>query len=145
MLHKFLIFFITAFVIFGCTGNLLRDLADKNSDDALLFDAKTAVNAQDYDTAIDILTNQLSSSAKLKVEARETLSGAYAGKCGLNFLDFVQGLADATSGSAFVLASSPFVGKAVDSAYCLLSLQTLDLIGPTASRTIDQKRKHSDQ
>ena len=114
------------FLVLGCTGNVLRELADKNTDDALLFDAKTAVNTQNYDEAINILTLRLSSSGQLKSEARSILASAYAGKCGLNFLEFVDGLAAAPTGSAFSLVSSPFVGIAVDSTYCLQSLQTLE-------------------
>lgn len=127
---------IGAFV--GCNGNLYKEMANKNADDALIFDAKTAVNAQDYDNAINILTNQLSANGKIKTEARETLASAYAGKCGLNFVNYVNALAAANSGSAFQLAAAPFIGLAVNSNYCLMSLQTLDLIGTNATRTTDQ-------
>ncbi len=137
MLKRFFAF-ITVFFLFSCTGNLLRDMADQDTDDALIFDAQTAVNAQDYDTAIDILTNKLSSSGQVKEQARELLASAYAGKCGLNFIDFTDGLANSTSGSAFTLSAQPFVGVAVSSTFCLSSLQTLDLIGPTEQRTVDQ-------
>ena len=126
-------------VFAGCNGNLYGELADKNSDDALIFDAKTAVNAQDYDSAITILTVQLSANGQLKTPAREVLASAYAGKCGLNFVNYVDALAAATSGSAFQLAAAPFIGLAVDSNYCLMSLYTLDLIGPNALQ------RHSDQ
>ena len=125
-------------LIHGCSVNVLRELADKSSDEALLYDAQSAVNRQEYDAAIDIITNRLGVAAQQSVEAREVLSSAYAGKCGLNFLEFVEGLADATSGTAFQLASAPFVGRPVESQYCLMSLQTLDLIGTTAQRTVDQ-------
>lgn len=134
----FRIILVSVFLLPGCTGNFMRELADKNSDEALLYDAKTALNNQDYDEAINILTIRLSASGQQNNEARAVLAGAYAGKCGLNFLEFVDGLAAATSGSAFTMISSPFVGEVVDSPYCLLSLQTLDLIGPTESRTNDQ-------
>jgi hypothetical protein len=94
----------------GCSANFLKELADKNSDDAIIYDAQKAVNELNYDSAIDLLTVKLSAVGKTKVLARETLASAYAGKCGLNFIDFVDGLASATSGSAFVLVSSAFVG-----------------------------------
>lgn len=122
----------------GCSANFLKELADKNSDDAIIYDAQKAVNEQNYDSAIDLLTVKLSAAGQAKVPARETLASAYAGKCGLNFIDFVDGLANASSGSAFVLVSSAFVGTAVQPSYCLQSLQTLDLLGPTESRSTDQ-------
>lgn len=122
----------------GCSANFLKELADKNSDDAIIYDAQKAVNEQNYDSAIDLLTVKLSAAGQTKVLARETLASAYAGKCGLNFISFVDGLAAATAGSAFVLVSSPFVGFVVQPSFCLQSLQTLDLIGPTEARTLDQ-------
>ena len=124
--------------IAGCSQNLMRDFSDANSDDALIYNAKSEVNAQNYQVAIDILTNQLSAAGKTKVSARETLASAYAGKCGLNFINYMDSISTATTGSAMYLAAHPFVGVAVDSASCLLALQTLDLIGSTATRTTDQ-------
>lgn len=118
----------------GCSKNILNELADKNTDDALLFDARTYVNAQNYQAAIDIIMLQMSAGARAKTDAREVLASAYAGKCGLNFIDYTDRLAKASSGSAFVLVSSPFVGVAVNPPSCLQSLQTLDLIGTTATR-----------
>jgi hypothetical protein len=132
--YKPYLFFIFLFFA-GCSDNIFREMADKDTDEALLYDAKTAVNHQDYDSAIDIINNRLGVSARQKTEAREVLASAYAGKCGLNFIDFVDGLTNATSGTAFQLASSPFVGRPVATDYCLQSLQTLDLIGTTAQRT----------
>lgn len=129
---------MTIFLLMSCSQNLLSELDSKTTDDALLFDAQTAVNAQRYQDAITIVTAQVSSAGQQRVEAREILANAYAGKCGLNFIDYTDSLANATNGSAFVLAATPFVGRVVDPASCLTSLQTLDLIGPTASRNVNQ-------
>jgi hypothetical protein len=127
---------IILFIFFsGCSNNILSELADKDTDEALLFDARESVNAQDYDNAIAIITTQMSSGGSQKAEAREVLASAYAGKCGLNFIDFTDRLAQATSGTMFELVSSPFIQVEVDPASCLQSLQTLDLIGTTATRT----------
>ena len=133
---SFLIFVFA--VTAGCSLNILKELADRDADAAVIYDAQKAVNEQRYDDAINLLTVTLSSAGREKIEARETLSSAYAGKCGLNFVNFVDGLANASSGSAFVLVSSAFVGTPVQPNFCLQSLQTLDLIGPTESRTNDQ-------
>jgi len=110
----------------------------KNSDDALLYNAEMAVNAQAYDSAISIITQKVSGAGQQKNLAREILASAYAGKCGLNFIDYTQALAAATTGSAFVRLATPFVGKVVSPASCLTSLQTLDLIGSKAQRTLNQ-------
>lgn len=136
---KFLITIFAAVTFFlSCTQNILSEFGAKNSDDALLFDAQIAVNAQLYDNAISIITQRVSASAQQTTRAREILASGYAGKCGLNFLDYVSRLSAAVSGSTFVLVSSPFVAVAVSPDSCLTALQTLDLIGTNAQRTINQ-------
>ncbi len=119
----------------SCSQNVFSELGSKSSDEALLFDAKSAVNAQDYQTAIDIITLKMSAFSQNKADAKEVLASGYAGKCGLNFINFVNALSTATSGSAFKLVSVPFVGVVVDPASCLTALNTLESIGPTGMRT----------
>lgn len=125
-------------VLASCSANLFSELGSKKTDDALLYEAQKAVNEQRYDDAVNIITNQLSATIQQTVEAREILASAYGGKCGLNFAEYVEGLSAATSGSIFVLMSSPFVGQAVDPTSCLTALQTLDAIGTNAQRTTSQ-------
>ncbi len=119
-------------------NNLFSEMTNKSTDQALLFDAQTAINYQQYDNAINILTVKLSLSAQQSIAARELLASGYAGKCGLNFLDYTNRLASTPLGSAFKIMSAPFVGVAVNPGACLSSLQTLDLIGPKTQRTVNQ-------
>ncbi|OFZ31516.1 MAG: hypothetical protein A2622_02730 [Bdellovibrionales bacterium RIFCSPHIGHO2_01_FULL_40_29] len=104
----------------------------------MLIEAKDAINALNYSGAITILTTQVSASSQAKLEFKEALASAYAGQCGLNFASFVNGLASATSGSAFRLVMNPFVGVVVDSPSCLQSLNLMETIGTTESRTTNQ-------
>lgn len=129
----FLILFLTS-----CNGNLYSEIASSNPDDVFLIQAKAAINALDYITAIQILTVQVTPGAQQKANFKETLASAYAGKCGLNFAGFITGLANATTGSAFKLVMTPFVGIPVDPASCLLSLNLMQSIGATAARTANQ-------
>lgn len=126
------------FLISSCTNNILSEFGSRNSDEALLFDAQTAINAQQYDEAVNIITQRVSASGQVTTKAREILASAYAGQCGLNFVEYTTGLSEATSGSTFVLVSSPFVGIAVSPGSCLSALQTLDLIGANTERTANQ-------
>ncbi|MEQ1723101.1 MAG: hypothetical protein ABL930_07980 [Pseudobdellovibrio sp.] len=131
------IFSVIFFIMSCAQNNLFSEMASKNSDDALLFDAQVAVNQQRYDDAIAIVLS-MSALAQTNVATREVLASGYAGKCGLNFLDYTGRLAAANTGSAFHLMSDPFVGVAVSPADCLTSLQTIDLIGTKAQRTLNQ-------
>jgi hypothetical protein len=119
----------------SCSGNIFSELGSKSSDDALFFDAKAAVDSQQYQSAIDIITLKMSVGAQAQTNVKEVLASGYAGKCGLNFINFVNSLATTVSGSAMILVSKPFVGVVVDPASCLKALQTLDTIGTTAQRT----------
>ncbi len=134
----FTIIFAMLILLQGCSQNILSEFGSKNSDEALLFDAQAAVNAQQYDNAISIVTQRVSASGQQSTRAREILASGYAGKCGLNFIDYVTSLADSVSGSTFVLVSSPFVTVSVSPDSCLSALQTLDLIGTNAQRTTNQ-------
>lgn len=130
---------LAALLIFeSCGVNVLSEFGAKNSDEALYFDAQTAVNAQRYDDAITIITTRVSASGQQTTRARELLASGYAGKCGLNFVDYITKLSTAVSGSTFVLVSTPFVALSVAPDFCLTALQTLDLIGTNAQRTINQ-------
>lgn len=124
--------------VFGCSQNLLTELGSKSSDEALLVDAQKAVNAQEYQSAIDIITQKLSSSGQQKTLAKEILASGYAGKCGLNFADFVTSLSNAGAVSAFKMVSKPFVGRVVDPQSCLTALTTLGTIGNFTNRTNNQ-------
>lgn len=119
-------------------ANLLDGLSSKTTDDYLIIEAEEANNAQSYDVAIDILINQISNSAKSTVKVKELLANAYAGKCGLNFVQYTTDLANSTTGSAFEIVMTPFVGAVVTPSYCYLALQTMDTIGTELQRTDNQ-------
>ncbi|MBC7465101.1 MAG: hypothetical protein H7256_03850 [Bdellovibrio sp.] len=123
---------------FGCSKNVFKDSAATDSDQSLLVDAKQAVNAFDYQTAIDIITLKMTATGQAQVSTKDVLASAYAGKCGLNFVLYLNSLSHATSGTAFKLMMTPFVGIAADPASCLQSLTTLQAIGTTAQRTSNE-------
>ena len=128
---------IFLFILSNCS-NAFKDLASSDKDTELLIQAKANINSFSYASAINILTVQVSAGSQAKIEYRETLASAYAGKCGLNFASFVSSLSTSTSGSAFSLVMKPFVGLDVDPASCLLALNTMQLIGDTPTRNINQ-------
>lgn len=122
----------------SCSENVFSNMSSKTTDEALLNDARTALNNQDYQGAINIILNDLSPEAQAKTEAKELLAGGYAGRCGLNFLSFIDSLSNASTGTAFALTAVPFVGVTVDPPSCLLALSTMESIAPAVSRTLSQ-------
>ncbi len=135
--EKFLLKLSFLFLISSCS-NVFKDIASRDADESLLIEAQADINSLNYQAAIDILTLKVSAGSKAKTQFRETLAIAYAGKCGLNFASFVNSLSTATTGSAFSLVEKPFIGQLVDPASCLLSANTMELIGPTAGRTLNE-------
>lgn len=140
MIRNFTTVFLKMFLIFllSSCSNVLKDVASNDKDTELLIEAKANINALSYQAAIDTLTLKVSAGSKTKIEFRETLASAYAGKCGLNFATFVNSLSTASAGSAFTLVLKPFVGLVVDPASCVLALNTMELIGTTQTRTTNQ-------
>lgn len=139
------VFFRLIFVIitlsvagFSCSRNILTDASSKTTDADYLLLAKQALNAEKYDEAILFITQKMTAGGQSQVESREVLASSYAGKCGLNFINYTNALSQQATGSAFKILMMPFVGKAVSPQDCKTSLNTMELIGSTSERTQNQ-------
>ncbi len=124
----------------SCTGsNLYKDLAsNKESDEALFEDAQKLIDGGDYTAAISKLR---STTAAFQAESRtkESLAGAYAARCGMEFLPFVRNLTGGTSAGLFKLAMNGFVGvDTANYADCQAAETLIEGIGPIGSRTQSQ-------
>ena len=138
MKKSFLYLMLFSFLINSCGPNALNGLGSQTSDEYYIEAATKANNNQLYDEALDILLNKLSPTARAAVPAVELLASAYAGKCGFNFINYVEALADSSSGTAFGVVMAPFVGVTISPSFCLLSLQTMDTLGAPGARTANQ-------
>ena len=97
-------------ILASCGGNFLKNVSIKITAETLLEDAKLALDASDYTTAITKLeTMKVDYNASyltcktdegVRTCPREILAGAYAGRCGLNFFTFVSSLSSGGSSSA---------------------------------------------
>lgn len=110
-LIRFLQLIIVATSVLSCTGaNIYQDLAsNKESDAALYEDAQKLIDDGDYTGAIaKILSTTTAFQADTRV--KESLAGAYAARCGMEFLPFVTNLTGGSSSGLFTLAMNGFVG-----------------------------------
>lgn len=135
-MKKFIFLFIC--LPLACSQNFLQDLSSIDPDEDYYAKAMAALNDQSYDQAISIINDHITPFGQSAPKVRELLSSAYAGKCGLNFLDYTKKLSEQNSGSAMRNLMMPFVQVMVDPASCRTALQTMELIGPTESRTQNQ-------
>lgn len=148
--NKIIFISIFYFLIFisGCGGNLFQLTAKKDTSEAIYQDARASLNNLDYDTAITKLVELQTkdSSFYLKCEKvdgvktcpREDLAGAYASKCGLNFVTFVSALTSST-GSPFAFFMSKFTSIDVIPSQCYEAQKVIESFSTSsASRTTEQ-------
>lgn len=121
---------------FGCS-NVLESSARKTTDDAYYEDATKAVNNSRWDDAI-VAFEKLSANYINQPKIRMHYAGALAGKCGLNFIEFVQAL-KGSSASIFKFAMNAWTGKTISPAHCLLAEKQIRQIWTTNTASADQK------
>lgn len=105
-------------VLTGCS-NIFSPVSNKETDEARYEDAMKAIDNQDYATAVTKLES-LPTSYQGQTSFKETLAGAYAGKCGLNFIDYfvALGSADLTGSTFFKFFMNGFTQKVVSPDDC---------------------------
>lgn len=135
MTKKYIIFL---FIFSACQQNLFENASSVGADDKYYNDALAALNAESYEESISIVTTKISAPAQAATKVRELLASAYAGRCGLNFIDYTDKLSQQSSGSALQIVMFPFIQRAADPASCRSAVETMELIGPTENRTANQ-------
>lgn len=118
--------------------NLLSDFAQTDSDQALYLEAKKKIDAMAWDDAIAIIENRLSASFQAKPNVKETLAGAYVGKCGLTFFDLVDGLSNASPTKIFEYFMGVFKNMTLTPAACEQAISIIESVGTVTERTKDQ-------
>ncbi len=132
----------------GCGGNVFQLTAKKDTSEAIYQDARNSLNGLDYDTAITKLVALQTADVSfylrcekvdgVKICPREDLAGAYASKCGLNFVSFVSALSS-SSGSPFLFFMKKFQNVAVVPAQCYEAQKVIETFGASSSvRTSEQ-------
>lgn len=135
-------------MITSCGGNLYNDISTKDSAAALLEDAKNLLDSQDYSTAITKLLEMKNSHSQeylicntedgVRNCPREVLAGAYAGRCGFNFLTFVGSLGN-SSGAVFKFLMNSFTDATVSPDDCYEAQKVIETIGTGTQLTSDQQ------
>ena len=98
---------LSIFFSIGCSTNILESFADTQSDEALLFKAKMKINDGDYDLALTYFTS-MSATFLTRRDVVAVRASAYAGKCGLNFLQLVDNITNLGSTRLFVMLMTAY-------------------------------------
>jgi hypothetical protein len=112
----------------GCS-NIFKGPSSKTSDEAYFEDAQKAMDNMDWDTAIANMNN-LSVEFKIRYDVIEAWAGAYAGKCGLDFIGYFTALGSAslTGSTLFKFLMNAFTGKVIFPSYCTLAQAKMEEI-----------------
>ena len=138
-LKNFALISLIGLVTLSCSKNFYDELADKEDEDALFFDAKAALDEQNYSQAITLI-NSLSDDYKTGRDVKFTLASAYAGRCGLNFIDLAENLGSAGATGLFGLLMQAFPGS-TDAAItdCIAAEDTIESVATDPGvRTVDE-------
>jgi len=136
-LNLFLIFLL--FFQTSCM-NVIRQVTNTQSDEALLENAKKSIDSSDYNSALSSFS-KMSSTFTSRSDVIENWASAYAGKCGLKFSTLFTsiGAADFNTDTLFKYLMKSFQGITVDPASCALAEAKIKQLGATAAlRTTNQ-------
>jgi hypothetical protein len=102
----------------SCGGtNLFNNTGNPDTEEALLEAGLKYINKGDYDSAITAL-DKITSAFRGTERVTKAVAAAYAGKCGLTFFDFVNGLSSATASTPMLLFMNAFQNITVSPSYC---------------------------
>lgn len=125
--------------LLGCGQNAFRESAKRETDEALLFEARKQMNGSNWTQAITLI-GQMSSTGQADRGTKAALASAYAGRCGLNLITLADRLANAGSTNIFTIFMTSFTGATASTITdCSQAETTLQSISTTpASRTADE-------
>lgn len=89
MKHYILIIFL---LLLGCSKNLLSETAKRDTDSAILFNAKAHLDKSEYAESLADL-NRLSTNYQSRREVVTIFASAYAGRCGLRAISLLEHIA----------------------------------------------------
>lgn len=128
-------------VLASCSQNALIESAKRDTDAALLFEAKKKMNGAHWTDAITLI-GRMSAAGQSERTTKVTLASAYAGRCGLNLIRLADHISTAAGtnffailGSAMRAATGPSVTDCILAEATLLSIST-DLAALTADENM---------
>lgn len=129
------IILILAFSLIQC-ANIFEPLTPKDTNQALLYEARKKIDEAKYDDALTYL-GQLDSTYAAQGDVLLTYASAYAGACGMQFIPFFNSISQASSitppNTIFKYLRNSFTDKTALPTNCVLAEAKLKAIGSTAA------------
>lgn len=135
---KKIFFLMMSFSFLISCKNVLQSTANKGTPEAVYYQAKMRLNDRDYTGAIRLLES-LGTSFLSRRDVALIYASAHSGRCGLEFVSFVESLSSIGSDSLFPFLMESFVnGTDEKIADCLLSESILAGLGDYTQRLSDE-------
>lgn len=122
----------------SCSVNILENFADKTGDGALFNDAVSLINDGDYDGALAKIA-LMTSSYQTQREVVMLKASAYGGKCGIQYVPFVEDLSNMGTTRILLFLMQEFSGATsgrIDA--CITAQNLVTSIGAVGTRTNDE-------
>jgi hypothetical protein len=117
----------------SCGANVYGPMSNTKTEEALLEAGIAYSNVKDYDNAIASL-DQITSGFRQDPRVIKAVTGAYAGKCGLDFLALVTAISTATSDTPLMMMMKAFQSVTVVPSYCYSAQLAMESkYGPTSA------------
>lgn len=127
-------------VLFFCAScrNVLQDTAKATTDDAIFYEAKLSLNDRDYTTALALI-DSLSPTFLAQRDVSLVRASAYSGRCGMEFVSFVNSLSELGSNNLFLFLMQTYTGAtATHVADCIAAEGILNGFGDYTQRIADE-------
>ncbi|MCC6137285.1 MAG: hypothetical protein IT287_01530 [Bdellovibrionaceae bacterium] len=136
-MKKLIALFGILLVSISCS-NVLEQVAKKDTEQAVFFEAKMALNERNYDSAITLLQS-LGPAFLAQRNVSLIYASAYSGRCGLEFVTLVESLTNMSTDNLFLFLQSAFPGGTdTRIADCLASEAILNGLGDYTQRLSDE-------
>lgn len=123
----------------SCSSNLFDEIANKDTPEAIYFQAKQEINSRNYTAAITLLET-LDPAYLANRDRAPVYASAYSGRCGLEFLTLMNNLQNSGASTVFSILMGAFPGATISNhvADCNQSQTILAAIGDESQRNGDE-------
>lgn len=135
-MRMFMILFIL--LNLSCSGNILKEFANKETDQALEKEARKLINKRDYAGALLVL-ERMSETYRARREVVHLRASAHGGLCGLDYIQLVLDLEDLGNERLLVFLMQAFSGGTdFKINQCILAEEALKAAIPLGARDLDE-------
>lgn len=136
-MKKILKLLVTVVVCVSCS-NVFEEVAKKDTEQSVYYEAKLALNDRNYDSAISLLQS-LGPTFLAQRDVALIYASAYSGRCGLEFVTLIEALSTIGSDNLFLFLMGNYVGGTdARIADCLASEAILNGFGDYTVRIPDE-------